>query len=73
MNILFGIQAGLIYILKACNADHGLNNDASFISRLANTDKIDRPIYGLSAHCLYMSPDSHMKIVWMFGIWIPTL
>ena len=23
---------------------------ASFISRLANTDDIDRPIYGLSAH-----------------------
>ena len=29
--------------------------DASFISRLANPDDIDRPIYELSAHIAFMN------------------
>ena len=40
------------------------NLDASFISRLANTDDKDRPIYGLSAQHITNYNLSHVGTLW---------
>ena len=37
--------------------------DARFISRLANTDNIDRPIYGLSAHSFNIDDPNTLLVI----------